>query len=179
MITKTDIDMIFSSPEQAIKAKRMAETVIFVYYLNKYTLLSFDRMEEQVRYQGRNRRGEDFTAYSMLWWDGAYRSGERDAFIYSEIMMTEELLKYDNVRVFCFQGEEDIVTNLDHYMDSIHFSPEINKYMLDKMIEGKNELTKSNYVDKFYEVKGLSEKIVKTIMPTYEAEGRFVYDETE
>ena len=49
MITKTDIDMIFSSPEQAIKAKRMAETVIFVYYLNKYTLLSFDRMEEQVR----------------------------------------------------------------------------------------------------------------------------------
>ena len=68
MITKTDIDMIFSSPEQAIKAKRMAETVIFVYYLNKYTLLSFDRMEEQVRYQGRNRRGEDFTAYSMLWW---------------------------------------------------------------------------------------------------------------
>ena len=67
MITKTDIDMIFSSPEQAIKAKRMAETVIFVYYLNKYTLLSFDRMEEQVRYQGRNRRGEDFLAYSMLW----------------------------------------------------------------------------------------------------------------
>ena len=120
-----------------------------------------------------------YPAYSMLWWDGAYRSGERDAFIYSEIMMTEELLKYDNVRVFCFQGEEDIVTNLDHYMDSIHFSPEINKYMLDKMIEGKNELTKSNYVDKFYEVKGLSEKIVNTIMPTYEAEGRFVYDETE
>ena len=24
-------------------------------------------MEEQVRYQGRNRRGEDFLAYSMLW----------------------------------------------------------------------------------------------------------------
>ena len=75
MITKTDIDMIFSSPEQAIKAKRMAETVIFVYFQNKYTFLSFDRMEEQVRYQGRNRRGEDFTAYSMLWWE--YRLTEQ------------------------------------------------------------------------------------------------------
>jgi len=120
-----------------------------------------------------------YPAYSMLWWDGAYRTGERDAFIYSEVMMTEELLKYDNVRVFCFQGEEDVVTNLDYYMDSIHFSPEINKLMLDKIVNGQNELTKSNYKEKFNEVEELSEKIVNTILPSYEAEGKFIYDVTE
>lgn len=94
-------------------------------------------------------------------------------------MMTEELLKYDNAKVFCFQGEEEIVTNLDNYMDSIHFSSDINKFMLDKIIDGQNELTESNYKEKLDEVKALSEKIVKKIMPEYEAEDRFVYDMTE
>ena len=65
MITKTDIDMIFSSPEQAIKAKRMAETVIFVYYLNKYTLLSFDRMEEQVREAGQDKNMDNYSAIAV------------------------------------------------------------------------------------------------------------------
>ena len=112
-----------------------------------------------------------YPAYSMLWWDGVYRTGERDAFINSEIMMTKELLKYDNVRVFCFQNEEDVVTNLDNYMDSIHFSPEINKLMLEKMLQGQNELTTENYVNKLNEVKDFSDKVVKTIMPTYEEKG--------
>ena len=115
----------------------------------------------------------------MLWWDGAVRTGERDAFIQSEIMMTEALLKYDNAKVFCFQGEEDIITDLNNYMDSIHFSQDINKYMLDKILQGQNELTESNYKDKLYEVRELSEKIVKKIMPAYEKEDRFVYEITE
>ena len=95
MITKTDIDMIFSSPEQAIKAKRMAETVIFVYYLNKYTLLSFDRMEEQVRYQGRNRRGEDFLAYSMLWQE--YRLTEQT--IKRTMLQTENYICFSSFEI--------------------------------------------------------------------------------
>ena len=115
----------------------------------------------------------------MLWWDGAVRTGERDAFIQSEKMMTEELLKYDNARVFCFQGEEEIVTDLNNYMDSIHFSQDINKYMIDKIIQGQNELTLSNYKEKLNEVKTMSDKIVKEKMPAYEKDDRFVYEMTE
>lgn len=120
-----------------------------------------------------------YPAYSMLWWDGAVRTGERDAFIQSEIMMTEELLKYDNARVFCFQGEEEIVTDLNNYMDSIHFSQDINKYMIEKIIQGQNELTLSNYKEKLNEVKTMSDKIVKEKMPAYEKDDRFVYEMTE
>ncbi|WP_408069724.1 SGNH/GDSL hydrolase family protein [Butyrivibrio sp. JL13D10] len=120
-----------------------------------------------------------FPAYSMLWWDGIYRTGERDAFIHCEKEMVKNLLKYDNVKVFCFQNERDVITNLDNYMDSIHFSPEINKLMLDQMIEGKYQLTEDNYEDMLDEMKDFSDKIVNELIKTYEEQNLLNYEQIE
>ncbi|SDB61204.1 hypothetical protein [Butyrivibrio sp. INlla16] len=118
-----------------------------------------------------------FPAYSMLWWDGIYRTGERDAFIHCEKEMVKALLKYENVRVFCFQDEEEIITNLDNYMDSIHFSPEINKYMLDKMVEDENRMTEANYEDILDNMKNLSDRIVNELIVPYEENGQITYEQ--
>lgn len=117
-----------------------------------------------------------YPAYSMLWWDGIYRTGERDAYIYNEIQMTKALLAYDNVRIFCFQAQEDVTTNLDNYMDSIHFSPEINKLMLDEIIAGQNEMTEDNYVEVLNGVKEFSDRVVNDYIKYYEEQNLLTYE---
>ena len=108
-----------------------------------------------------------YPTYSMLWWDGLVRNGERDAYIYNEIQMTKALLQYDNVRIFCFQDLDEIATNLDYYMDTIHFSPEINKLMLDKIIAGECEMTNDNYVEIIKGVKDFSDRVTNEYMTKY------------
>lgn len=118
-----------------------------------------------------------YPVYSMLWWDGIVRSGERDAYIYNELQMTKALLQYDNVRVFCFQAQEDVATNLEIYMDTLHFAPEINKLMLDKMIAGENEMTLENYVEVIEGVRDFSDKVVNEYIIPYEEKGLLNYAE--
>lgn len=78
--------------------------------------------------------------YSILYWDNIYRSGETEMYLYNEELVMKSLLKYDNVRIFNFQTEEDIVFNLDNYMDALHFTKDINHYICNCLKDGTNEL---------------------------------------
>ena len=118
-----------------------------------------------------------YPAYSMLWWDGIYRTGELDAYIYCEKEMTKALLQYDNAEIYLFQNEPDVITNLENYLDTIHFSPDINKLMLDQMVLGEYRLTLDNYVDKFDDMKKFSQKIVNELVIPYEEQDLFNYAE--
>ena len=97
----------------------------------------------------------------MLWWDNVYRSGERDAYLYNEEQAIAALLEYDNVEIYYYQDEEDIITNLDLYMDMIHFSKDINQVICNKLIAGENRLTKENYQERIQNMYELSERIVQ------------------
>ncbi len=120
-----------------------------------------------------------FPSYSMLWWDGIYRTGERDAFIHCEKEMVKALLQYENAKVYCFQNEPDIITNLDNYMDSIHFSPEINKLMMDQMVADEYRMTTDNYVDMLDEMKNFSDTIVEELIKPYEEQNLITYEQVE
>ncbi len=120
-----------------------------------------------------------FPAYSMLWWDGIYRTGERDAFIHCEKEMVKALLKYDNAKVYCFQNEPAVITNLDNYMDSIHFSPEINKLMMDQIVSDEYRMTSENYVNMLDEMKDFSDIIVEELIKPYEEQNLINYEQTE
>lgn len=102
-----------------------------------------------------------FSPYSMLWWDNAYRSGERDACLYNESQAIATLLKYDNVEIYYYQDMEEVITNLDNYMDMIHFSKDINQLVCEKLIAGEDRLTLDNYEDRLQGMYELSERIVK------------------
>lgn len=108
-----------------------------------------------------------FSPYSMLWWDNAYRSGERDAVIYNEKRAVEALLQYDNAEIYFYQDDREIVTNLDNYMDMIHFSKEINYYVYDKLVRGEDRLTENNYMEILDGMYGLSQEIVEELIGEY------------
>lgn len=101
-----------------------------------------------------------FSPYSMLWWDNAYRSGERDAVIYNEKQAIGALLQYDNVEIYFYQDDEEIITNLDNYMDIIHFSKDINYYVYEKLAKGEERLTTDNYEQRLEHMRELSDRIV-------------------
>lgn len=111
-----------------------------------------------------------FSPYSMLWWDNAYRSGERDAVIYNEKQAIGALLSYDNAEVYFYQDDEDVITNLDNYMDMIHFSKEINYAVYDKLARGEDRLTEENYEDRLERMRALSDRIVQKDILEYYAE---------
>ena len=120
-----------------------------------------------------------YPPYSMLWWDMSYRGGETDAIIYCEKEMTKALLQYDNVRIFCFQNEPDVTCNLNLYMDTIHFSPEINRLMLDHILAGEYEMTLDNYEEMIDGVKAFSDDVQSKYIVTYEEQDLLRYEVTE
>ena len=69
MVTKTDIEILFSDHSQALKAREFAKAMIFVYYQNGYELLPPEKKSGRIWYQGRKADCEDFTMYSALWWE--------------------------------------------------------------------------------------------------------------
>lgn len=79
--------------------------------------------------------------YSMLWWDCAYVNGQLEERLYILEETLPVLLTYENVEVYFFQSDEEIVCNLDNYMDMIHYSPEVSQSMLEKMAAGENRVT--------------------------------------
>ena len=85
-----------------------------------------------------------FSPYSMLWWDNAYRSGERDAVIYNEKQAVKALLEYDNAEVYFYQDDKDVITNLDNYADHIHVAGRVTYQMSKAMNTGVYRLTAEN-----------------------------------
>ena len=80
------------------------------------------------------------------------------------------------MRIFCFQNEPDVITELNNYMDSIHFSPEINRLMLDQMIAGEYEMNLDNYEQVLDGVKEFTDKIVNELIVPYEEEDMLTYE---
>jgi hypothetical protein len=108
-----------------------------------------------------------FPPYSVLWWDASIRNGERDFTVYNERSCMKALLAYPNVRVFCFQMQ-DSVTDLNTYMDVLHFSPEINRQMAEAMAAGKMEVTAATVDETADALKACTEKWEKEVIPLYE-----------
>ena len=90
------------------------------------------------------------------------RTGERDAVIYNEKQAVKALLAYDNVEIYYYQDARKIITNLDLYMDMIHFSKDINYWVYDKLAKGEDRLTAENYEDRLEGMRTLSQEIVET-----------------
>ena len=77
-------------------------------------------------------------------------------------------LPYSNVEIYYFQDERSIVTNLENYMDTLHFSPEINQYMAEQIIAGNHRLTEENYRQTFSDMKDFAYEMVHELMLPYE-----------
>lgn len=85
------------------------------------------------------------TPYSIAWWGEIYGNGELSKQIEAEEYVIGLILPYDNIRLFSFNNEYEVITNLDNYKDKMHYGEWINSMILKYMKEGKDMLTKDNY----------------------------------
>lgn len=85
--------------------------------------------------------------YSIYYWDDCVRHGNLTAEICTLERVYKQLLNYDNVRIFYFQDDFDLITDLDHYRDYSHFDQSVNYYMYESMRDGKKEVSQENYYD--------------------------------
>ena len=106
--------------------------------------------------------------YSMLWWDNIYRNGETESYLYNMEQAMEKLLTYENVELYYFLNDREIVTNLDNYMDLLHFSPEINLYICDSMIRNDHKVTEANCHEIIEDSRSLAYQTVNELIKPYE-----------
>lgn len=85
-----------------------------------------------------------FPPYSMMMWDDRYTSGTAEEYFYILEQVLPLLLTCENVEVYYFQSDIDIICNLDNYMDKNHYSPLINQYMLECIAVGEYRVTEEN-----------------------------------
>ena len=90
-----------------------------------------------------------FPPYSICWWDSInqYGTSTLKRRIDMEQYAIEKLLKYENVHLFSFFNNFELICNLDNYFDDIHYTPEVNSQILKWMKEGTYQLTADNYLD--------------------------------
>lgn len=105
--------------------------------------------------------------YSMLWWDCGYTNGISDRYFYVLEKTLPELLSCPNVSVYFFQSDENIICNLDNYMDMIHYSPEINQYMLECVASDSHNVTGENQKEVLTYMKEVFEDIIENRIYEY------------
>lgn len=86
-----------------------------------------------------------YPPYSILYWNDVMRAQRLDAVMEELSCMTQKLLAYDNVRVFCFQDQREIVCNLNNYADYTHYHADVCRYIVQCFADGSCELTEDNY----------------------------------
>lgn len=88
--------------------------------------------------------------YSIATWANFWSWGVVSKSLEVEKTAIEMLTDYDNVHVFCFFSEHEIIDNLDNYVDKTHYTADINSEILIRMKNGQNEITKDN-IDEYFD----------------------------
>lgn len=86
-----------------------------------------------------------FTPYSIYYWDVLYREGTLRRQLGLEKEAIKILLEYDNIYLFSFFDDFDMICNPDNYTDAGHYGEWVNDQILVCMKEREHLLTKDNY----------------------------------
>lgn len=124
-----------------------------------------------------------FTPYSAKWWQMELEGMRLDQQVEAERIVIEELLKYDNIKLYSFNNLTDITTDLNNYKDTTHYGDWINSLMLRYMHDGKGLLTAENYESYLEEERQFYSTFDYTLMNSQEdyeddsLAARLLYDE--
>lgn len=86
-----------------------------------------------------------FTPYSIYHFAQLYWGGQLARQMEIEKYAIELLLQCENVHLFSFFTEFDVITDSNNYKDSEHYGESVNSQMLAWMREGRDKLTLENY----------------------------------
>ena len=105
--------------------------------------------------------------YSSLWWYEADMKGELEADFYALEEAFSKLLSLENAELHYFQHIEDIVSNLDLYMDLLHFHPQVKQFILEALQTGEYQVTEENKDYILEEMYRLSVKCINVYAKEY------------
>lgn len=92
-----------------------------------------------------------FSPYSVALWGDWAQDGELLRRVESQRLAAQLILESgcENVRLFSYSTQLDIVGNLDNYKDTGHYGGNVNSLMLHNMYSGEGLLTLENYEEYF------------------------------
>lgn len=82
-----------------------------------------------------------FPPYSLARWFQYYARGTMNAHLNQKEAVIKRLLPYDNVRIYDYHAQTEWITNLDHYVDTEHYGPHINREIIERISRGENRIT--------------------------------------
>ena len=82
--------------------------------------------------------------YSLTFFDSMQRCGALKKVLDSWQLEARLLLEYDNIHLFIFFDEYEMIADLSNYRDQIHYSQEVSDYIIDCMAAGEHEVTSRN-----------------------------------
>lgn len=86
-----------------------------------------------------------FPPYSICYWDGIERENALNWHREMERTVIETLLQCDNIKLYSFNENTELISNLDNYRDTTHYSGAVNSEILAWMSEDAGRLTEENY----------------------------------
>ena len=90
--------------------------------------------------------------YSIYNWDYWNQTGTLQYQLEAQKRTIEMLVQYDNIKLFSFFNNYELICDLSHYKDIVHYSEDINSQILKWMKAGQYQLTEQNYLDYCREV---------------------------
>ena len=91
--------------------------------------------------------------YSICYYDIEKRRGRLNEVLDSLEIELNMLVNVDNIKVFCFMDEYDIVTDLSNYKDIAHYKGDINSIIMRAMKNEEHLITNDNIADKMEELR--------------------------
>ena len=85
--------------------------------------------------------------YSAVWWNRQMEAQVLQRELECEQYVLELMLEHDNIRVFSYNTNTAITTNLNHYKDLGHYGEWVNSAILEWMHDGIGEVTKDNLAE--------------------------------
>ena len=85
-----------------------------------------------------------YPPYSIILWNNYYRTGLLGQMLEAYEMASHMMLECENIRLYSFWSEYEIISDLNNYTDLEHHNSQINSKILQDMRTGKNQLTKEN-----------------------------------
>lgn len=145
--------------------EKMAEKTFDEYA--KYVDNNINKLENLVKSHPETKYIFMIPPYSSLWWYEAYMCGEIEQDFYALDQAFTRLLPYENVEIHYFQNMEDTISNLNLYMDLIHYHPDINKTLVELISGNEYRVTMENKDNILEDMKIIVDKCINTYAKEY------------
>lgn len=85
-----------------------------------------------------------FPPYSIYYWDDINQTGLMDSELEAQKTAIEQLLPFNNVKLFSFNNNFKLICNENNYKDFTHYGEEVNDQILHWIRNGEYQITQEN-----------------------------------